>query len=111
MPKVRVNWGQCVDGSPVKLFVVYNTSHNDLYVLARDKDIAMSIAYTANHIYGTEVKHAPTYSRSVYEVTNPNACNLSSHWSLIQQAIAQRVEGTVHFEGDRFSIGDEAFAG
>ena len=106
MAKVRVNWGPTEDDCPTKLFIVYNTAHNSLYVLARDDKTAMSVAYTANHVYSPTPKIADTYSRSVYEVRTADR-DLPNHWGTIQKAIARRLEGSVHFEGDSVSIGYE----
>ena len=109
MAKVRVNRGPAEEHCPVKLFVVDNTAHRSLYVLARDKSRAMPVAYTSNHVYSPEVKHAETYSRSAYEILSPNAYSLADYWSLIGQAIAQRLEGTVHIEGDGICVGWQPF--
>jgi hypothetical protein len=71
----------------------------------------MSVAYTANHIYSPQVKYADTYSRSVYEVQSPTAYGLKKHWSWIEDAIAQRLEGTVHLEDGHICIGDQVVGG
>jgi hypothetical protein len=110
MPKVRVNWGQAPEGSEVKLFVVHNTAHKGLYVLARDKSRAMSIAHTANHIYSPQEKHADTYSRAAHEVANPKAGDLLERWDYVQTAIAGPLEGTLHFDGTTVTVGDEVIS-
>lgn len=110
MVKVRVNWGPLEEGRSVKLFVVYNTAHNRLYVLAQNEKEAMNIAYTANHVYFPQQKYAETYSRAAYEVLDP-PCELSNHWNAIQHAMDKRVQGTIHLEGDHIAVGYEAFAG
>jgi hypothetical protein len=71
----------------------------------------MSVAYTANHVYDPTPKMAETYGREVHEVTSADAYKLSAQWSLIQRAIAQRIEGTVHVEADRICVGNQIFAG
>jgi len=110
MAKVRVNWGPAPEDCSVSLFAVYNTAHRSLYVLARDWRTAMSVAYTANHVYDPSPKMAETYGRHVEEVKGPYSSELLAHWKSIEQAIARRVEGTVHFEGDHISVGTEPFA-
>ena len=109
MAKVKVNWGPADSDCSVRLFQVYNTAHKPLDVLARDEARAMSVAWTANHVYDLEMKHADNYSRYAYEVRSPNA-RLANHWSHIQEAIAQRLEGTVHLEDDSISVGDQLVA-
>src|SRR5690242_1613909 len=100
MAKVRVNWGPAPEGCSVKLFTVWNTNHNCLQVFARDSKTAMSIACTANHVYGTSTKIADNYSRIVDEVKPP-------YTGAIQLAVARRLEGTVHFEDDQLFVGYE----
>ena len=73
MTKVRVNWGPLEENCSVKLYEVYNTSHNSLLVLACNESTAMSIAYTANHIYSPYVKIAENYTRKTHEVRDPVA--------------------------------------
>jgi len=107
MAKVRINWGRPEDGSEVRLFQVYNTSHNKLYVLARDAKAAMSVAYSANHIYSPSVQYTPSTSRAAYEVKHPLGEELTASWDAIQEAIAHGAEGTVHFERGKILIGNE----
>jgi hypothetical protein len=108
MAKVLVNWGPTNDDSPVSLFVVFNTAHRSLYVLARDWRIAMSVAYTANHVYDPTPKIADTYGRHVDEVKSPHSSELEHHWRAIEAAIARRLEGTVHFSNGHVSVGHES---
>jgi hypothetical protein len=107
MAKVRVNWGQADEHCSVRVFAVHNTAHNCLYVLAPDPKTAMSIAYTANHVYDPTPKIALGYSRSVYEVTSPYKGELQANWDMIQQATNRRLQGTLHFEDGGVCVGDE----
>ena len=107
MVKVRVNWGAATEDRTVKLFEVFNTSHNRLYVLAPDRRTAMLIAHTANHVYDPSEKIALDYSRTVNEVKSACQSELLEHWKCIQKAIARRLQGTIHFDEGRLSIGDE----
>jgi hypothetical protein len=109
MAKARLNWGPTDEYCSVRLFVVHNTAHRSLYVLSRDERTAMSVAYAANHVYSPEIKYADGYSRSVYEILSPSGYGLADHWSLIREAIAQRLEGTVHIEDDDICVGSQLF--
>ena len=110
MTKVRVNWSPLDEGCSVKLFVVNNTAHNSLYVLAQDNREAMSIAYASNHVYFPEPKIAETYIRLAEEVRVPFGREMAKHWDAIQAAIESRLRGTVHLEDDHIAIGNETFA-
>jgi hypothetical protein len=110
MAKVRVNWGSLESGCSVKLFKVYNTAHRSLLVLARDEKEAMSVAYTANHIYSPYPKTAESYSRMAYEVRCPTSEVPQSHWPLVQLAIERRLQGTVHIEDRHLAVGYEVIA-
>ena len=107
MSKVRVNRGRLAEDCPVKLYGVYNTSHNSLYVLAPDEATAMSIAYSANHIYSPTSKIAASYSRIAYEVRGSLPTKLRAHQDSIKLAIARRVQGTIHFEDGQVTVGHE----
>jgi hypothetical protein len=65
----------------------------------------MSIAYTANHVYDPSPLIAETYSRHVEEIRNPLSEMLKRHWKAIELAISDRLQGTVHLEGDEMSVG------
>lgn len=104
MAKVRVNWGQTTDGCPVKVFVVYNTAHNGLYVLAPDREAAMSIAYTANHIHNVGFRKDTNYPH-VAEEREPFSGKLADS---VRRAIAQRIQGTIHLHDDYIAVGHEA---
>jgi hypothetical protein len=111
MPKVRVNWGRLDADQEVKLYVIYNTVHRSLYVLAPDRAAALEIDHTANHI------HSPTWSFLRKDKCYPYAeeikgaihGQISDNWSSIEQAIEQRAVGTLHFVDGQFLIGDEVF--
>lgn len=107
MAKVKVNWGRLPSDCDVKLYSVHNTARNVLYVLARNQSIAMSIAHAANHVYGTTTILALDYGRWVEEVKRPPNAALEEHWDALQAAIAQRLQGTVHFERECLRIGTE----
>lgn len=108
MAKVRVNWGAAPAEHEIKLFAVYNTAHNSIYVLARDERTAMQIAHTANHIYDTAVKHTDNYGRGCYAVPDGLRSKLSTHWHKVERAISRRLEGTLHIDDDgQVAVGDE----
>ena len=107
MTKVPINCGPAEEGCTVRLFAVSNTNQKSLYVLARDGQRAMSIACSANHVYDPTPKIADYYGRHVDEVRTPYSAELKLHWKSIEQAMEQRIEGTVHFNGDQMSIGEE----
>ena len=107
MSKVRVNRGRLAEDCSVRLYGVYNTSHNNLYVLAPDEATAMSIAYSANHIYSPPHKIADNYSRMAYEVRGALPAKLRAHQDSIKFAIAQRMQGTIHFENGQVTVGHE----
>ena len=107
MAKVRVNWGRLPHGSEVKVYCVRNTAHNSLYVLAKDERAAMSIAYTANHIYDPTPTMGGDYSRLAFEVRDPHNDKLTEHWDSITRAVDERLQGTLHFDDGKLAIGDE----
>jgi hypothetical protein len=110
MSKVRVNWGRLPEDRSVKLFEVYNTSHNSLYVLAPDEVTAMSIACSANHVYSPAAKIADNSSRFAYEVRGAMPVKLRAHQDSVRLAIAQRLQGTVHVENGQVTVGHEVIA-
>ena len=106
MAKVRVNWGAADGDAPVAVFAVYNTSHKVLYVLARDRSEAMSIAQTANHVYGTAEFIGTDNDRFADEVTF--IPRMFEHQiEMIEAARMLRVRGTLHVDGDTLSIGSK----
>ena len=106
MAKVRVNWGPAPEGCSVNLFDVINTSSNRLLVLARDGQTAMRVAHTANHVYDPKVTMATYYSRRAEKAVRPFP--RSPHFeNLIQIAMARRLEGTVHCDGDKLFVGEQ----
>ncbi len=107
MSKVRVNWGRLPEDRSVKLYEIYNTSHNSLYVLAPDEVTAMSIACSANHVYSPASKIADNYSRLAYEVRGAMPAKLRAHQDSVKLAIAQRLQGTIHVENDQIMVGHE----
>jgi hypothetical protein len=119
MVKMRVNWGRAPENSSTNLFVVTNTSFNDLFVLARGHDVAMQIAYTANHIHGSQEIHKDYYFRNARKISSPNAIhargfsktfpeqNLDDYLELIQTAIYSNVEGSIHCKDGKIYIGDD----
>ena len=107
MSKVRVNWGRLAEDRSVRLYGVYNTSHNNLYVLAPDEATAMSIACSANHVYSAASKIADNYSRFAYEVRGAMPAMLRAHQDSVKLAIAQRLQGTIHVENGQVTVGHE----
>lgn len=104
MAKVRINCGVAPNGCVVKLFGVYNTSHKEMLVLARDFREALKIAGSANHFYALgSVRKDFNYPRAE-EIRGPFGY-LSSYWNLIQEAASNRIEGTVHLENGSVTIG------
>ena len=107
MTKVRVNWGPTTDGSPVRLFQVYNTAYRNLHVLAPDERTAIEIAYTANHIHRIWDRKDKSYPHAA-EVRNPsNDPRLAYHADLIEIAISQRLRGSVHIDGEKLYVGSQ----
>ncbi|MGQ0590276.1 MAG: hypothetical protein ACT4N8_12225 [Sphingosinicella sp.] len=109
MTKCRVNWGRSEDGEAVRLWEIYNTSFNNLFVLAKDRNEALSIAHAAGHIYYT-TNTLFDQGRRAYEVTGPSSNMSNSHWDMVQLAINRRVQGTVHFDGEQVAVGREVIA-
>ncbi|HET7576971.1 MAG TPA: hypothetical protein VFK19_10480 [Sphingomicrobium sp.] len=109
MVKVRVNWGATDGQTPVTLFQVWNTRSKDLLVLAPDKDAAMKIAYTANHLHWMSPRKDTSYPHA-NEVRPPFYGDLVGYEEAIERAIAQRVQGTVHLEDGGISVRDEFFS-
>lgn len=110
MTKVRVNWGCLDDTEVVQLYCVYNSSHRHLYVLAKDKVTAMQIAHTANHIHGIRPIHADNYGRDVYAADVAGTLapkDLIKHGSALERAIAERWQGTVHWDSGQLAVGFE----
>ena len=107
MAKVRVNWGPAPEVVSVKLFQVWNTSNKGLYVLAPDRKTAESVALTANHIHNVWPRKDP-WGLHVAEVHGPaHERKLAYHLDLIQAAIEQRLQGTVHLNGADLYVGDQ----
>ena len=107
MAKVRVNWGSLDEGEVVQVYCVYNSSHKHLYILAKDEGTALRIAHTANHIYDTKIIHADHYGRNVYVAGKFAPPGLLEHQGALDKAIAERVQGTLHWDDDHLSVGYE----
>jgi hypothetical protein len=108
MAKVPIN--RRFAGAQTKLFAVYNTAHNKMYVLAKDESAALSVAYAANHVYSPRPNIGLNYSRLSSEVFEPDG-ELSKHWDKLQQAGAQGIEATVHFHNEQLYLGTSLFNG
>ena len=105
MAKVRINWGAAPEDRPVRLFEVYNTAHRSLLVLAPDRSSAIEIAHSANHIHWIWNRKDISYPHAA-EVRDPlRHEDLADCVEPIQAAIAQRLQGTVHREGDHVCVG------
>ncbi|OWR01421.1 hypothetical protein [Sphingopyxis witflariensis] len=104
--KCRIGLGAADPNQTVKLFAVYNTSHNSLYVLAPDLKAAMSIAHSANHIHGVFDRKDRTYPHG-QEVRAPFGEQMAASWGLVELAIERRLQGTVHFDGAEVWVGKE----
>ena len=111
MPKLRATWGPSEDGKASALFCVYNTNHKPLYCLARDPSEAMSVAYSANHIYDPTPKMALDYSRHTHGVVHrPETISIAA-WSKLEKARESGLRGTVHCNDDSCFVGDEEIEG
>ena len=108
MTKVRVNRGSCDEENVVKLFSVYNTAHNELLVLARDTNSAMSIAYQANHIHYMGFSRKDQIYPHFHEIEKPWKGKFTDCWEAIQNAISRRMEGTVQLDEGFITVGHEA---
>lgn len=104
--KCKINLGVAHPDQTVKLFSVYNTSHNSLYVLAPDLKVAMSIAHSANHIHGIFDRKDRSYPHG-QEVRAPFGEEMKALWGLVELAITRRLQGTVHFDGGQVCVGKE----
>lgn len=104
MTKVHVYW-EAAEVGQVSVFGIYNTSHNCLYVLARDADEAMNIAYTANHVYGTMPIIWSDYGRHAFKVQCLPS-ELDAFSEAIDQALSKRLRGTLHVDGDVLKLGN-----
>ena len=101
----RVDLG-ALDSGSVSLYEVYNTSHRSLLVLAKDHETARSIAWSAAHIYHTD-NGLNSEDRNVYEVrSRPSHGTLHDHWTTLQAAISQRLQGTVQLADGRVIVGN-----
>ena len=109
MSKVSVNWGRLPADKTVNLYIVKNTSRKYLYILSENEKTALSIAWSANHIYSTITDHLSDNGRSVWVVSD-RPKDLVAHWNYIQQAIAERVQGTIELYTDSINVGDEVFS-
>ena len=109
MAKVRVNWGASEVEEQVSVFGVYNTAHKCLYVLARDSNEAMSIACTANHIYGTTPIIADDYGRHAFQVKQLPKILLPFE-AAIAVAVSMRLRGTLHIDRQRLALGSEVIS-
>ena len=107
MAKCRVDWGPAADDADVKLFRVSNTSHNSLLVLAVDEKEAMSMAQSANHVYGTQTIHALNYDRMCSPATAWDMRGKEHLARLIDQAVKDRRRITVEFDGDAVWLGND----
>lgn len=97
--------GPSASESSVQLYEVYNTAHRSLLVLAPDKSTALDIAYNANHTHWILDRKDKSYPH-VAEVREPlNQGKLANCGAAIQTAIAERLQGTVHLEGDHVCVG------
>ena len=106
MTKVRVNWGPAPEPCAVRLFSVYNTSHKELLVLARNAETALSIAGTANHVYGLGSSRKDSNYPHAAEIRTPFG-RLIGYWTCIQHAVSRRLEGTLHLQDGLVAVGDE----
>jgi hypothetical protein len=106
LAKCRVEWPRAADNEEVRLFTVFNTSHNSLLVLASDEQEAMQIAQSGNHVHGTRTIQALNYDRM---------CHLASSWDLranewavplVEQAIADKKKVTIEFDKDGVWVGN-----
>ena len=105
MSKVRIRWETAAEENSVKLFEVYNTAHRSLLVLAADRATALKIAYNANHIHFISGRKDRAYPH-VAEVRTPSTYReLANCGASLDAAIAQRMQGTLHPEGDYVCVG------
>ena len=110
--KVGVNLGPAQKEDAVRVFQVKNTSWKYLYVLALDEQEALSIAWTAGHIY-TSIQDSVFKENRRYadEVKSPIInSDLERLWSCVCAARARGVRGTLEFRNDHVLIGAEMFA-
>jgi hypothetical protein len=108
-----VDWGFAPDDCKVSLFEVWNTSDRKLYVLARDKNKAFSIAHCAGHIrvsyqrWGWEI-HDEKYIRDACQISSLTKVLLP--WEIqIREAIASRKECTLIVSDQNIRIGFQSF--
>jgi hypothetical protein len=107
MTKVRVNWGPPANEDPVRLYEIYNSASRSLLVLATDRAEAIEMAYTPNHIHFMGDRKDKSYPHAA-EVRNPaNERRLAYHLALIQLAVARRLRGSVHIDGENLYVGDQ----
>ena len=97
------NW----EKGPTSLFVVYNTAHKSLYVLAKDQEEARSIAWSACHIRYTD-NGLNGEGRGVHLLGFGLSFELAPHWDVIQKTAAKGGRGTVTLENDVVFIGHTA---
>ena|SRR5438128_1747948 len=88
-----------------KAFLVYNTTHRSLLVLAEDRETARSIAWSAAHIYHTD-NGLTGEDREVHEVNSSSANFSSDQWALVQKAASEGRQGTIVVVDGHALIGD-----
>ena len=110
MSKVPVNWGATAHDRSVKLYEIYNTAHQSLLVLAPDRDTALKIAHTANHVHWVWPRKDTSYPH-VAELHDPfSRGRFADSRDSITIAIDRRLQGTVHFNDERVFVGEEAIS-
>ena len=90
----------------MRLFSILNTSNNKLLVLARNRSVAESIAYQANHIHYMMFRK-DRFGLDFYEISKPWGEKFSNCWTAILHAMERRIEGTVELKDGFIVIGEE----
>ena len=83
------------------LFEVFNTSHRPLLVLAKDRDLALNIAWTAEHIRHTDTG-LTSEGRDAHQMKPATYHQFERQ---LEAAVAQRLPGTVRVDGEDVFVG------
>lgn len=108
MAKVRVNWGALPEGEAVFVFDVINTAFKHQFVLAKDSETAMRVAYSAGHVMDYSEIHEDYYFRAPHKIELSQHKVLREYENVIQRAIERRLQGTLHIDGNEVCLGSEA---
>ncbi|WP_416831610.1 MAG: hypothetical protein ACMUJI_00920 [Erythrobacter sp.] len=102
--KVRVNWGKLCTDEPVALHVVWNSAGRRLHVFAKDRESAIQIAHTANHIHHMDNGYSSEVS--CFKISIQYLGEFEKFRKEIEFAISARFQGTVDIIDGQLFVGE-----